>query len=294
MMEQMEIDICAISESWDRENLPLEEILEKEGYRVLKNVSQRRGKGGKPALIIKEERFIIKQLCPDIITVPTGIEAVWALITPKNINSASKVKNIVVASMYYTKATKRANFIDHICETFSILSAKYGPNLHFAICGDMNRLNINPVLSLSPTLKQLIDVPTRKNPDAILENIISTLEYFYIPPFTIQPLDSDADKTGKPSDHLPVVFKPISINENKQQKYRVVKYRPITESGLEQFSDWLGKQTWTEISELETAHAKAEKLQSMLLCKLDIFLPEKYLKLNENDKPWINQQIKKT
>ena len=60
MMEQMEIDICAISESWDREDLPLEEILEKEGYRVLKNVSQRRGKGGKPALIIKEEKFIIK------------------------------------------------------------------------------------------------------------------------------------------------------------------------------------------------------------------------------------------
>ena len=178
----MEINVCAISESWDREGLPLENLFKKEGYRILKNVSKRSGKGGKPALIIKEERFIIKQLCPDVITVPVGIEAVWALVTPKNINSTSKVKNIAVASMYYTKATKRANFIDHICQTFNILSAKCGPNLHFAICGDLNRLNINPVLSLSPNLKQLITVPTRKNPDAILENIISTLEYFYIPP----------------------------------------------------------------------------------------------------------------
>ena len=72
-----------------------------------------------------------------------------------------------------------------------------------------------------------------------------------------------------------------------------MKYRPITESGLVRFSNWLEIQTWSEISELETAHAKAEKLQSMLLAQLDIFLPEKYLKLNENDKPWINLQIKK-
>ena len=139
------------------------------------------------------------------------------------------------------------------------MSAKYGPNLHFAICGDMNRFNINPVLSLSPTLKQLIDVPTRKNPDVILENIISTLEYFYIPPFRIQPLDSDADKTCKPSDHLPVVFKPININENKPQKYRVVKYRPITESGL-------------------NCTLKAEKLQSLLFLSIRHFLVWKVLK----------------
>ena len=223
MMEQLETDICYMSESWDRENLPLELLLKHDGYKIIKNVVQRNRKGGKPALIIKEENFHIKQLCPDIITVPIGVEAVWAMLTPKNVQNNSKVKNIAVASIYYTRATKRSDFIDHICEAFSILSSKYGPNLDFAICGDYNRLNINPILNLSPNLKQLISVPTRKNPDAILEGIISTLEYFYVPPFTISPLDNDKDKNGKPSDHLPVVFKPLGNLENPKLKYRTIK-----------------------------------------------------------------------
>ena len=44
------------------------------------------------------------------------VEAVWALITPKNVTNKSKVKNIAVASVYYTKATKRSDFIDHVSE----------------------------------------------------------------------------------------------------------------------------------------------------------------------------------
>ena len=103
MMDQLESDFCYMSE----------------------NVVQRSRKGGKPALVIKEEKFHIKQLCPDIITVPIGVEAVWALLTPKNVNTNSKVKNIAVASIYYTKATKTFDFIDHISEAFTLLSAKF-------------------------------------------------------------------------------------------------------------------------------------------------------------------------
>ena len=257
-----------------------------EGYKILKNVVQRRKKGGKPALVINEEKFHVKHLCPDVVTVPIGVEAVWALVTPKNIPSNSKVKNIAVASIYYTKATKRSDFIDHISEAFAILSAKYGPNLHFAICGDFNRMNIKPILNLAPNLKQLITVPTRKNPDAILENIISTLEYFYLPPFTISPLENDQDKNGKPSDHLPVVFKPVHSLENTKMKYRIIKFRPLPQSGIDNFGEWIKNQSWSEIYEQKNAHLKAEKLQSMLLTQLNISLPEKTLKVNENDFPW--------
>ena len=261
MIEQMEVDICFISESWDRDNLPLENIIKMEGYRIIKNVVQRKKKGGKPVLLINEDDFF--------------------------------VKNIAVASVYYTKATKRSDFIDHISEAYTLLSAKYGPNLDFAICGDFNRLNIKPIHNLTPTLKQLVSVPTIKNPDAILENIISTLEYFYLSPFTISPLDNDEDKNGKPSDHLPVVFKPINDIENSQKQYRTIKFRPLPQSGLDEFGKWIKNQNWEEIYSLETAHQKAEKLQSLLLAQLDIYLPEKTLKVNENDLPWVNFQVKK-
>ena len=297
LIEQHEIDVCCISESWDRDKLtpkstPVEEILEIEGFKILKNPVQRNRRGGKPVLLVNINKFHIQELCPDIVTVPIGVEAVWALVTPKNTHAASKVKHIAIASLYYTKATRRQDLIDHINSSFSILSAKYGPNLHFAICGDMNRLNINPILSLSPNLKQLVDVPTRRNPDATLDKIISTLQYYYAKPFTIEPLDSD-DQNGKPSDHLPVVFKPLEYLDEAKRSYRKVIFRPLTETGMTDFGKWLNSMNWSVIFQSDDTHLKAEMFQSLLLTQMNISFPEKSFKVCSTDKPWINAQIKK-
>ena len=81
---QYNIAITGVSESWERENLPLKEIIQIENYKVITNVLQRTNRGGKPALIISEKLFHIKELCPNPITVPVGVEAVWALLKPKN------------------------------------------------------------------------------------------------------------------------------------------------------------------------------------------------------------------
>ena len=62
---------------------------------------------------------------------------------------------------------------------------------------------------------------------------------------------------------------------------------------MNEYGKWIKNQNWEEIQSLETAHQKAEKLQSMLLAQLDIYLPEKTLKVNENDLPWVNFQVKK-
>ena len=107
-----------------------------------------------------------------------------------------------MASIYYAKRTKKKDFIDHICEAYNILMAKYGQGLHFILAGDYNKLNINPILDLSPTLSQVVHIPTRTNPDAILDKIISSLSKYYLPPTCLPPLDNDVDGNGKPSDHL--------------------------------------------------------------------------------------------
>ena len=80
-------------------------------------------------------------------TVPATVEATWALLTPKN-QVNSEVKHIAVASIYYAKRTKSKDIIDHICEAYNVLMAKYGEGLHFIIAGDYNRLNIKPILNL--------------------------------------------------------------------------------------------------------------------------------------------------
>ena len=191
LVQQTEASVCFVSESWDRSHVNggqrLEDIINIEGYKWVQNVAQRRKNGGKPALLINEEMFYIKEVCPDLITVPIGVEACWAVLTPKSYLSKSKMKYIAVASLYYTVATKRSEFLDHISEAYHTLCAKYGSNLKFIISGDFNRLKYKPILNLSADLKQVVTIPTRLNPDAILDLIFTNLHsYYHLPTTTPQ------------------------------------------------------------------------------------------------------------
>ena len=291
MMEQLDLDICCMSESWDRKNKGLEKVIQMEGYHIVKNVLQRTGKGGKPALIIKKEKYFIKELSPSVITVPPTVEASWALLTPK-IQVNPDVKYIAVASVYYAKRTKRKAFIDHICETYNLLLAKYGQGLQFVIAGDFNRLNINPILDLSTSLSQVVQIPTRKNPDAILDKIITTLAKYFLPPTTLPALDNDLEGKGKPSDHLIVIMKPICQSEQPKPKKKTITFRPLPESGMLELKNWLLTEPWVNLYQAENAHRKAEILHQTLMEKLNIYLPEKTLHISPDDKAWTNNEIK--
>ena len=78
LLDMYETDICFMSETWDRADKPLEDIIKKENYKIIKNPVQRTFKGGKPALFVNEDNFYVKPLSPEPITVPIGVEAVWA------------------------------------------------------------------------------------------------------------------------------------------------------------------------------------------------------------------------
>ena len=49
-MLENEIDIAFISESWERPNEPLSEVIKMENYSVISNPHQRQGQGGRPAM----------------------------------------------------------------------------------------------------------------------------------------------------------------------------------------------------------------------------------------------------
>ena len=265
-----------------------------EGYQLVQNIVQRKKKGGKPAILANKRLFHIKELSPDVITVPVNIEAAWALLTPKNSFSSSKIKKIVVASLYYTNSTKRSEFLDHISESYNILKAKFGENVGFILAGDLNRLKIGPILNLSPDLKQVVCTITRRNPDAILDKIITNLHMFYHHPFTLEPLDNDKEGVGKPSDHLIVVMEPLSSDKPVQKKnYKSITYRPFPDSGIREMGRWVQSQQWMEIYALKNAHEKAEKFESMLWDKIETYFPEKTIGINEDDKPWISPELKK-
>ena len=72
LLDQYQADVIMMSESWERDNLPLDELLNLDNYKILSNVKQRDFKGGKPEILVNEEKYFLKSLCPEPITLPVG------------------------------------------------------------------------------------------------------------------------------------------------------------------------------------------------------------------------------
>ena len=215
-VEEEEVDLVLMSESWEREELTLQEIINLEDHVVISNVHQRTGKGGRPAIIVNKEKYIVQNLTNTSIQIKWGIEAVWCLLTPKNVTQNSKIKNIACAAIYSKPNSKcKTELLDHIAEAYHTLSTKYGRGLHFIIGGDTNELKLDAILSLSPNMIQIVKLPTRIDPKTgskkMIDPIIMTLSSYYQEPIVMEPLDPDPDKNGKPSDHKIILAKPISV-----------------------------------------------------------------------------------
>ena len=100
----------------------------------------------------------------------------------------AKFQNIVVGSVYCkpkSKAKKKPT--DHIYNVYHEMNRKYSKGLHRIIAGDTNDLKIDPILQLSPNLKQVVKSPTRCNPDRILDVVITSLGHYYQEPNVFHP-----------------------------------------------------------------------------------------------------------
>ena len=282
-VEEEEVDLVCMSESWERENLTLDKVIKIEDYQVISNVFQRSGTGGRPCIIVNTKKFQVENLTQTAISIPWGVEAVWAVITPKNVSNASKVQKIVIGSIYCKPdSRKKSVLLDHISEVYSYMNSKYKKGLHWIIAGDTNDLKLESILQLNSNLKQVVQLPTRLNPPRILDPIITSLSSYYQVPKCLPPLDPDPESNGKPSDHQMVTMTPISMVDNKSARFKKkITYRPFNKQGLQKMQNWLSEQKWNEVLEEKDAHKKAEILQHLLVEKYDEFFPEKNKSYNK-------------
>ena len=107
---------------------------------------------------------------------PHKVEAVWALLRPRNIEE-SEVREIIATSFYHPpKSKKGQKLLEHITINMHKLLTKH-PNAGIYISGDINELNIKPLIDSIPKLKQLNFKPTYK--DKCLDIILSNLSEYY-------------------------------------------------------------------------------------------------------------------
>ena len=69
-VKEEELDLICMSERWEREELTLQEVIEIEDFTVISNVHQRRGKGGRPAIIANSKKFDVENLTNTEISIP--------------------------------------------------------------------------------------------------------------------------------------------------------------------------------------------------------------------------------
>ena len=67
------VDVVTMSESWERVEDPLENIIQLPNHTVISNPHQRKGMGGRPALIINHKKYNIKNLTQSFIEIPCFI-----------------------------------------------------------------------------------------------------------------------------------------------------------------------------------------------------------------------------
>ena len=293
-IEEEMVDLICISESWEREDQTLDKVIKIDNYKVISNVHQRTGIGGRPAIIVNTQKYEVEDLTNTSISIPWGVEIVWAVLTPKSATITSEIQKIVVASMYCKpKSRKKTLMLDHIAQTFNFLSAKYKRGLHWLLCGDTNDLRLDQILALSSNFKQCVQHFTRLNPPRILDPIITSLSKYYQIPDVLSPLDPDPDKNGKPSDHMMVLFTPItSVNNKCVRKTREIKFRPLNENGINKMNDWLKTENWEQVFNEPCANMKAQFLQNTLVSKVNEYFPEKTRIISCNDQPFFSYKLK--
>ena len=214
------------------------------------------------------------------------------MLTPKN--NMGSIKRIAVAAVYSKpNSRKKTATLDHICGTYNQLKAKYNDKCNFVIAGDTNDLNLTRIINLNSNMKQTVTSPTRHNPDRILDPIITDLSIFYQTPIIKPPLDPDPDGNGQPSDHNIVVMPPINnCNLLPSREKKIVTYRPMPRTAIEQFGKWIQSQTWEDVYDAKTPTEKTKLLQEKLNTKFDEICPKKKMTITTDDEPWVTHEIK--
>ena len=292
---ERKIDVGFLTEIWEQHQnsdhmFEIEKMLEMDGLQYIYTARPPNKKGvsyGGAAIVVNMEKFTCEKLK---INTPTSLEVVWGLLRPKN--PSAKFKKIIVCSFYSPPNKKRnSKMADHIVTTLQMLSCKY-PECGLILGADKNEMDIRPILNSGLRLRQVVDRGTRNG--VILDIIIMNLSGLYNSPIIAPPIQPDNPNKGKPSDHsVPVSTPHTDRYRPAQRNYRTIKYRPLPDSSVRKFGDWLVQEDWDRLKDDMSPTQMSVVFEQLVGNKLNQLCPEKEVKVSSQDKPFITGELKK-
>ena len=169
------------------------------------------------------------------------MEVVWGLLKPKVVTG--KISKIIVCSFYSPpRSKKNPTLIDHLTVTLQFLLKTHSA-AGVIISGDRNSIEVSALLSIDPTLRQIVKVPTRGL--KTLDVIITNLDRYYSDAVVIPPIIPDNYGHGVPSDHMGIIATPNISSSQATHRTRIrKKIRPIPESLLLSFEHRLRNESF--------------------------------------------------
>ena len=300
-LQQVAPDVLVLSEHWGRKRA-FESILASQYYKVIESSRglkgiPTKGRNGQPkmsvtgggvAIIYNEENFFVENAG---IEPPEGVEAAWAILTPKDRESET-VKKILIGGIYIAPQSQhKQKTIDHIIESMFLVQSKYDCKVRFLVTGDFNKVNIDNLMESNGALQQVCTVATRKS--STLELVITDMATMFHPPTTLDPLKQDENTPGKPSDHGVIIVAPKSdVNFRLERHKRKVHVRPMPKSRVAAYMRDVGTHNWSEVFNCDDPHQKAEQFHNIIVHKMNNHIPEKVVKMTTLDKNWFNPSLK--
>ena len=290
-MHERESDAVFLTEVWEKQEnkkhqFKLEELLQMKGIKYISTPRPGAQRGGGAAIAVRLDRFTVSKLN---IPFPKSVEVVWGLLKPKVITG--NITAIIVCCFYSPpRSRKNSELIDHITVTLQSLMNIHN-NAGIIVSGDRNDMDMSSLLSIDPTLRQTVLVPTRG--PKTLDVIVTNLSCFFNDPVTIPPVLPDRPGHGVPSDHLGVSATPKTNLDGFPKQIKVKKMiRPLPESLIPVFQEKLKANNFQMLHGLSVSEM-VETFQAVVDAILSQTFPEKQIVISPYDDPWFNEELRK-
>ena len=152
-------------------------------------------------------------------------------------------------------------------------------------------MDISSLTNTNLKLKQIVQTPTRKH--AILDVCLTNCYAYYGAPEIIPPFQPDIPGQGVASDHsVPLCVPHTDPQRAPKRVYRTIISRPLPDSKIRQFGQWITTQSWDNINDSGEPTEQVNTFEDLINHKLDEIFPKKITKLCSQDKPFMNSELK--
>ncbi|XP_030834514.1 uncharacterized protein LOC115921306 [Strongylocentrotus purpuratus] len=266
-MNVNQTDIAVLCETWLNDSKP-DEKFHIPGFTLHRR--DRRGRQGGGVAIYTRSDLNVTIL--DNATSPE-LEVLWIRL------ESQKLHTMFVAAVYAPPNSPfHQDLNDSLVETVDYIHTRF-PESGIVILGDFNDMDTDSLAS-EIDFSQIVDKPTRG--DNVLDKVLTNIADDYNRPAVINPIRN--------SDHRTIIVSPkATIPNPKRQK---ISIRPIRDSSIRSFGQWLTSVDWSWLLDLENAADMQVSFQDELTTAYERCFPQITFVRREDDKPWMNNRIR--